>query len=151
MYKVSLAEQDLFTNIDFDYPKLIKILPCQFNAQMSIQVPFCFQQRSNSTNLLSVCPKYHGNQLCILFFHPSCKKYITAFHMTCKVWANNQVQFIKKLIFYHILFQYMYDDLKSVFPHYHDCDSWDKIKIFHINGCGPTLSLCLGEVSFIIG
>ncbi len=38
MYKVSLAEQDLFTNIDFDYPKLIKILPCQFNAQMSIQV-----------------------------------------------------------------------------------------------------------------
>ena len=62
MYKVSLAEQDLFTNIDFDYPKLIKILPCQFNAQMSIQVPFLYLAAKllYKPVVMSVCPKHLG-------------------------------------------------------------------------------------------
>ena len=36
-YPVSLGDQDWFTNIGFEAPHLFYRLPCQFNAQMSVQ------------------------------------------------------------------------------------------------------------------
>ena len=36
-YTVSLGDQDWFTNIGFEAPHLFYRLPCQFNAQMSVQ------------------------------------------------------------------------------------------------------------------
>jgi hypothetical protein len=40
MYQISLAEQDFFTNLGFTHPNLFQVLPCHFNAQISIQVYF---------------------------------------------------------------------------------------------------------------
>jgi len=36
-YKMSLGDQDWFTNMDFEYPDLFYVLPCRFNTQTSIQ------------------------------------------------------------------------------------------------------------------
>ena len=36
-YAVSLGDQDWFTNIGFEAPQMFYRLPCQFNAQMSVQ------------------------------------------------------------------------------------------------------------------
>ena len=37
MYNMTLGDQDWFTNLGFSHPELFYILPCQFNAQTSIQ------------------------------------------------------------------------------------------------------------------
>ena len=36
-YPVSLGDQDWFTNIGFEAPHMFYRLPCQFNAQLSVQ------------------------------------------------------------------------------------------------------------------
>ena len=38
-YNLSLGDQDWFTNLAWTRPELFAILPCQYNAQTSIQVP----------------------------------------------------------------------------------------------------------------
>jgi len=74
MYKISLAEQDFFTNLGFLHPSLFHVLPCQFNKQESIQ--------------------------------------------------------------------YLAPPFEEIFESYHYCDEKKNIKVYHINGCGPTLELC---------
>ena len=36
-YTISLGDQDWFTNIGYEAPHLFYRLPCQFNAQVSVQ------------------------------------------------------------------------------------------------------------------
>jgi len=36
-YKMSLGDQDWFTNMDFEHPDMFYILPCRFNTQTSIE------------------------------------------------------------------------------------------------------------------
>ncbi|XP_023325652.1 uncharacterized protein LOC111699263 [Eurytemora carolleeae] len=74
MYKISLAEQDFFTNLGFIHPELFNILPCTFNKQESIQ--------------------------------------------------------------------YLAPPFEEIFDLYHDCKEKKDVKVYHINGCGPTLELC---------
>ena len=42
--RATLAEQDWMTNLGYSHPELIHILPCQFNAQTSIQVDSFFSK-----------------------------------------------------------------------------------------------------------
>merc|ERR1719483_700444 len=37
MYNMTLGDQDWFTNLGFSHPELFSVLPCQYNAQTSIQ------------------------------------------------------------------------------------------------------------------
>lgn len=73
-YKISLAEQDFFTNLGYVHPEMFQVLPCQFNVQESIQ--------------------------------------------------------------------YMTPPFEDIFDSYHYCCEKKDLKIAHINGCGPMLSLC---------
>ena len=79
-YRPSLGDQDWFTDVGFDHPELFYILPCQFNAQTTLQVRYTVF-RGMLTKFADISPFLRKNYVkhfcCIGIFYQNILSKIT--------------------------------------------------------------------------